>query len=815
MFDSNVAEGGARGATGGAISLDGARASLEERVIFRHNVASSTGIELVGGGAISVADTSSSGLAELISDGEPAFFGNRAEGTDPGGGALLLASAQSRVRIAGGIFDSNAVLAIRRYGQGGAVLIHSGELKLEGCRIVRNFVQMRGSDAYGASGGGVSINEEGSLAMVRTLMQSNRAGGIGQKESSAGVSSLSQVSLEQRAMHVECWGKVVLERCVFEGAAIGDSLEPNAGKQFMVGLGKGQLVVDDSSFVGSASEGLLRLFDAAEALVIGSRVTGFHIQDGVESPALTRLGIVNSSFDPPLPTSAGPLLRVVLPPYCGAPVAGVSAMCDPRASCAPRESGGVECRCDGNGLSTKPGYVDDGRACQRASSIVTQLITPEVRITVQKPGISTRLIKLQLIAEGESSWNVSFAAHAILKRRMQDGRFNETGHRDIDWPQGAAFGSSLAWQVDVPMSSVMSLDASKQVYTATQDQSFRLQVNCSSDTADCPADGDQVIVNIVVYSVEMGLTTAVDVVAEVAARPSCNLSHVEVRTPLSTADSILLVEVWLSDVDGLPIAYSTPTLVANFGAAVILLTRGVIGSNVFAAEINPGKLGFEAGSYRLEILLLNGWASAELDVCMLHSQFVDVEESSNKTSVWILVGSLGACTLLILTLVYLVRKFAARLQHILIMVLTEVGQLIFSLSFEAGDLCTDVYTSYLVVFSNGFSQYNGAYRVCYAVFGSLSVVVSFTCVYFRVQHARLFYENISHVHAAPDADTGEEASESDEALIESLEWEQRKIIRVIKSCAVTLLSVAFEDVPMVHPHRLHSSAWLRTAPPSA
>jgi hypothetical protein len=98
--------------------------------------------------------------------------------------------------------------------------------------------------------------------------------------------------------------------------------------------------------------------------VLGCSAKGLKVQNlDQKSATRTRLGIVNSTFDPPMSTAAQ---IGVLFPDCGAPVAGI-VMCDPRAKCTRRGTGGVECSCEANGLLEAAGQLTPGRHCTPCS----------------------------------------------------------------------------------------------------------------------------------------------------------------------------------------------------------------------------------------------------------------------------------------------------------------------------------------------------------------------------------------------------------------------------------------------------------------
>jgi hypothetical protein len=125
----------------------------------------------------------------------------------------------------------------------------------------------------------------------------------------------------------------------------------------------------------------------------------------------SKLGIVNSTFSPALDSS----VKTIGPPKCSAAVASDVPMCDKRASCEPVATGGVRCRCVGNGtangLRYKPGWPEDGQRCEQGDSLRAVLQSESFSIAVTKPGTVANL-----------------ALSLIHSRPMQERRINQQSH---------------------------------------------------------------------------------------------------------------------------------------------------------------------------------------------------------------------------------------------------------------------------------------------------------------------------------------------------------------------------------------------------
>jgi hypothetical protein len=160
---------------------------------------------------------------------------------------------------------------------------------------------------YDASGGGVSIDAKGKVVLVGAQFHSNFAGGVGQYESSGGFSGQAESNRHLRASHVLCYGELILERCEFVDAPVSSLAPPTGALWWLLGREFGRLRRSNSSFRSSTvGEGMLRLNGGAEAHIRGCEAFNMTVDPDIAEP---RLGIVNSTFDPPLARSIRSIRR--------------------------------------------------------------------------------------------------------------------------------------------------------------------------------------------------------------------------------------------------------------------------------------------------------------------------------------------------------------------------------------------------------------------------------------------------------------------------------------------------------------------------
>jgi hypothetical protein len=423
-------------------------AELQAGVVFRNNSAIGYGIEGARGGALAMTSD------VLIAVGT-IFSGNRAEGRAPHGGALSADFAGALTRLTDTVFASNTVSVYESKGYGGAVRLEAGELRLEGGVLRRNIARMESSAAYAASAGGVSVGAKGKLTLQRTQMSANAAGGVGRDEASGVYAHDAEHARKVRAAHIDCLGSAAIEHCVLEGMVAVDPVERAAAPWFLVGRQSGRLSLVDTSVVVSegSSEGLLNLIDDAEALMRGCRVAGAAISGEVSE---SKLGIVNSTFSPAL----DPSVKTIGPPKCSATVASDVPMCDERASCEPVATGGVQCRCVGNGLvgglfgnglRYKPGWPEDGQRCEQDASLRAVLQSESFSIAVTKPGIVANLaLSLIVEAQGEAELAVEFNV-SMTRVEALSSKMTAVGRSlRIDQPSVSAFGQHIEWKQRPP-----------------------------------------------------------------------------------------------------------------------------------------------------------------------------------------------------------------------------------------------------------------------------------------------------------------------------------------------------------------------------
>jgi hypothetical protein len=444
----------------------------------------------------------------------------------------------------------------------------------------------------------------------------------------------------------------------------------------------GGAIFSQSNFVNNASTGagLLSMPNkAAEVIIRSSHIVnlGISVQPNV-------LGIVNSTFDPPLNTSF-----TIAPNNafsCGSMLAGES-LCDARARCTLALGGGVRCDCDlGDGLTFKAGVVADGRQCEQSPKVDAKLEARLVTVATSKPGQSEGMV-LKVVGKAEAAFNVSIVGRQRLTRR-------ETAtvlEADADALLQSSFGQRFDW-VQQPTSESM-LDLRSGVLFP-----FALGVSCKSeDIVQCPLDGDTIETTLQVQKVnDTNVLSKVVISTEVRALASCNHSTAKlVAAPgvIYTDAEQLSVEMAIIDIDGFPIRFTPPETVVLWGSSGISADRVKESENIFVALI-PKALRAEEAGYKLQVVLKNaavigGILSGKVDQCTILETVVRVQIKSRFNTIFVLVGSCVGCVVLLAVTLFFLRKKAGHLQGILRVVFGEVSKFVLSICCDIGNLITE------------------------------------------------------------------------------------------------------------------------------
>ena len=444
VFDSNRVSGIGY-VFAGAIAINDNTCKLGAGVVFSSNSVLNREFKQAAAGALVLA------AGHLTADAGTLFIGNRVEGLDACCGAMKLGSGSARFKDA--VFDSNTVIVSRGFGYGGAVLAEGGKFSFEGGVWRHNTVQLASPLAFTASAGGLyAAVAPGDVNLVGVRFVSNTAGGIGQAESSAVFTSLAKERHDQRAAHIEVGNTVTvtIERCSFEGVAASVAIQPPLAKWLLFARSSARLRLVDSSIIvvtesSDSSEGLLQLSSDAEALIRGCHVIGAAISPDVSEG---KLGIVNSTFSPPLNNS----VKTIGPPQCFAAVASNAPMCDPRALCEQVPGSGVKCTCVGDGVRYTPGVPEDGRDCEQDSKLTATLQTQVVSITVKKPGVGRDTLRAIMQAVGERSYNFGLSVNVSLLdgSAWPSSRVVVGSVTGVPTNQSSAFGQHIEWLKPYP-----------------------------------------------------------------------------------------------------------------------------------------------------------------------------------------------------------------------------------------------------------------------------------------------------------------------------------------------------------------------------
>jgi hypothetical protein len=692
-FRGNVAERGVRSSYGGGIYSDiqGTGELQIESTELRENCANGSAAPAAGGGLYFA-----SGSATVIDSDFTAnvVFGTTAYGgavySSPVSGTLLI---MIRTRVV-----KNSALSMGVNGESfGGGIFNGGAMRQVDSHVLENVASIA-SPAQRASAGGI-YNSDGARAILDgCLLHLNTAGGAGLFQvTSFPYDDGSRAAYEaSKAAHILTYGRMeLMATTVVEGSSF---VPIGYAAQRWIVVGGGTLYLRSSNFsalsasaVTDSETGLLLLASLtpeAEILVRQCTVRNLKLQ------SVAKVGVVNSEFEPPLNNSDCPTLQ---PGQCASVLVN-EPMCDPRALCELRQtaggalSGGVQCACVGAGMHETPGMLTNGQQCKQDTTIGMLMQSQAVSITLPKPSNGSADFRIVVQAVGESRMVAVYSASMV--RQSAGARVSVQPNSSRTWsrldePRLSLDGHHVLWVTPPSNDSQFDLDLKQQVFSARKEYVLQLRLDCGGQQP-CIADGDKVTTAIDIgdASSPSHQRAAVSITTEVVALVSCQRSVAWLEggaqsVPLSTAIDVRLRAV---DVDAMPIEQTRAEVEFLFGNQTVPVNWNR-GSNEYVAIV-PAELTGQAGEFELVVTAMHGWdeRANQPASCVLLRRQIHVDEGFNSSLV--LGISVCSCVGLVVGLVIWVRRRSDKLRHILTMVLTEVGKLIISISFELGDLAT-------------------------------------------------------------------------------------------------------------------------------
>ena len=628
-------------------------------VVFEGNIARD-GANTNQGGAISLKESSS-----LRVGANTKFTNNSVIGKNTNGGAVWISSA-TEARISGATFEGNMVRVLGEYGYGGALHCEGSKVLLDSCGFDSN-IALADATANGANAGGISVWQDAELTVLDTSFSANQAGGRYFAEEMRAI----------HAAHILSAGNTVVRTCIFMSTA--PISPPFSAPWWIVGTGGSRIALVNSTFRGATAgqpEGMLSMADDATALLRSCAGSNVLIDPKV---AGGKLGIVDSTFEPALSTS----LKSIAPPECGVEVAG-QRLCDPRAACTLRSSGGVRCKCEGEGIEP-PTAVHDGSRCTTTRNLLIEIVNSDVRLFLRKSE-SSKPLNFHIDATGDEGFNASYFRRTVLRRNNGSAVLTVVAQSD-DGLHARVFGLAFEWEnaLQAPSVEPITLDSAKQQYSANIEHEFTLSLQCgrnattdpATDRTTCPQDGDTIETTIDFIPHEGGapstssgadLPASVRITTEVQAAVSCEHTKPHVTVVADSAldsilpDAPLSVHLLAMDMDDLPVSFSPAELVLTWDGHAVPFDW-LRGRSRYSWQIPPDR---DAGEHEIVVSLKGS-------NCTLRRLTLTV--TSDKTQM-IVIGCIAGATILVLVaLAFLVWKNADRAKELIFSLLSYEGLL--------------------------------------------------------------------------------------------------------------------------------------------
>ena len=583
----------------------------------------------------------------------------------------------------------------------------SGRATLIECTLRGNMAMVTRTGNH-ASGGGAGIGDSGTLELFGARMNSNDAGGKGISEITPVLGELlSRCNRMERAAHIDCAGNVTLVDSGISSSPATSSVamsstEPGVGQleyaasAWITARGSGVITIRDCKLESAVADVarptiLLRLVGSlSESVMRGCTAVNMAVDIPEVAqliPAKKRFAAINSTFEPPLLTK---MPAAVEPPHCSVIVAG-ERVCDPRAQCQTRTSGGIWCSCIGDGLRHKPGVVPDGQQCQQEARVDLHVQSKKLLLKVRKPGSLSERLAVIVNATGETKFSAQYSLGITHVSGSGNNRMmlGNASWQSLNDTLLSLHGFALRWDKPPSEDADVDLDREAGSFAVSKIYRYQLRLDCGK-TRPCLADGDSVetLMQIGTDSDSSSMRSEVLLITDVEALVSCDQSQAWVERDIYDLppQTPFRVHVTAVDVDGLAVNFTRADIAfllgkRNSSETVTLPVQWNSGSNEYVA-VASGDLTNDDGEHELIVRVRQGWSEADARVmdCILLRRVITVVPDRSQA---ILAGCLASALLLAGGAVgYLLHKNRERALRLFLSFLSFEGLLLVEVLLE-------------------------------------------------------------------------------------------------------------------------------------
>jgi hypothetical protein len=312
-------------------------------------------------------------------------------------------------------------------------------------------------------------------------------------------------------------------------------------------------------------------------------------------------------------------------------------------------------------------------------------------LQVDKPGSSDWLL-FRIRAMGQIAFNATISAVVTLKRRGHESEVLQK-QAELESDFLSAFGQSIFVR-NFSQFVQVALDSKRDAWQT--EVPLRFELHSPGVGHPCAADGDTIETALRLSSADGAELMAESVVTvEVAARPSCDQTNVEVHPEKATYQSseTIRIRILAIDVDAMPIRFTRLDLRVQWdGATLPFAWSG--GSNEYVAEV-PAAFMQRGGDHELLVVILAAqeafglpqnatYGYSDTVECTVLRRTVSIEERRQVVLISVVAALFGAVLLL---LAYLVHRNRGKVRELMISFAKFEGLLALDMCFDILNVC--------------------------------------------------------------------------------------------------------------------------------